>query len=268
MYKNLFVALVLVLSTSLFALEVDLRNFNQEGPAGNGNWNVASDGTSVFQSINGNPTFFVGPDVFINKQVKGKFEVETTGDDDFIGFVFGFGNSDADRFFLFDWKQGSQSGTPPGFVLADVSGGASSVPFTNHHLDNTNYDVLATNGTHGGWRDNTEYTFTLTYLADEIKIEMEGGQFGSTPTTIFNFSGQFGARAGRFGFFNFSQSSVRYSGFEEVAATDTGNNGGGDNGGGGNDDPPPLNFFVPETNSFALYGIAGLLAFFVSRKKK
>ena len=241
----IFIILIFAFFPITHALEVDLRNFQQEGPSGNGNWSVSSDGSNVYQSINGNPTFFVGPDTFINKQVTGKFKVETTGDDDYIGFVFGFGNSDADRFFLFDWKQGNQSGSPKGFYLTDVSGGAGAIPFGNHHVDSSGYDVLATNTSHGGWADNTQYTFTLTYLDNEIKIEMEGGAF-SSKTAIFNFSGNFASRAGRFGFYNFSQPHVRYSNFDEIETS-----GGGGSGGGGEEDPPEIVFYSPATLSVA-----------------
>ncbi len=263
-----FFTLLAIPFSSVFALEINLNNFVQEGPAANGTWAVSADGSNVFQSINGNPTFFVGPDVFINKEVTGKLRVEAGGgDDDFIGFVFGFGNSDADSFFLFSWKQGLQSGAPAGFVLSDVSGGSTSIPFGNNQLDAANYDALATNLDHGGWQNNVEYTFSLTYLDDEIKIDMLGGQFASQ-TTIFNFSGNFAARAGRFGFYNFSQQGVRYSDFDEIQTFDTG----GEDPPPGEEDPPPpeLEFEtgVPEPNSFLLFGISGLLAFFAMKKKK
>ena len=62
------------------------------------------------------PTFFVSPDGFLGATFAGKFGVETGGDDDFIGFVFGYSSPlagdpvNAAEYILFDWKQGTQSG--------------------------------------------------------------------------------------------------------------------------------------------------------------
>jgi hypothetical protein len=71
-------------------IPIDLSNWTVEGNPANGNWEIASDSLSVLQKINGAPTFFVGPDTLINTVIRGNLKVETTGDDDFIGFVFGF----------------------------------------------------------------------------------------------------------------------------------------------------------------------------------
>ena len=186
---------------------IDLSSWSQEGPRGNGNWTVSGDKKSVFQSINGNPTAFVSPESFINKVFNGSFGVETTSDDDYIGFVFGFQSTN--DFLLFDWKQGDQWGSNAGFYLSHVTD-LASVPFSNHHLDATNYDVLATNlGT--GWADNQSYDFTLDYQDDSIKIIIDGGSFNNQ--TIFDITRS--NTAGKFGFYNHSQSNVRYQGFTQ-----------------------------------------------------
>ncbi|TVO71471.1 MAG: hypothetical protein FHK78_02655 [Sedimenticola selenatireducens] len=202
---------------SVFAVPtpIDLNTFQQEGPLGNGNWVVSGDGNSVLQTINGNPTAFVSPGNFFNTQFQGSFSAANDGDDDYMGFVFGFDANDTTPFFLFDWKQGQQSGSAPGFYLSEVSGGLNAIPFGNHHLDATGYDVLATNlGT--GWVDNVIYDFTLEYTASLIKIDISGGSFG-TGTNIFNYATS-GNTTGRFGFYNFSQSQVAYQGFTETVA--------------------------------------------------
>ena len=42
-------------------------------------------------------------------QMEGTWRVNTSNDDDFIGFVFGYQNSQ--HFYLFDWKQADQNDT-------------------------------------------------------------------------------------------------------------------------------------------------------------
>ncbi len=213
---------VLAVHGSAWSAVIDLNTWSKQGPASNGNWTVAADGSSVFQSINGSPTFFVSPNNYIDTTFHGKFGVETTSDDDFIGFIFGSTTpvtATTSSMFLFDWKQGVQSGSQSGFTLSTVTGGANSIPFANHHLDAAGYDVLATNtGTGKGWLDNTVYDFFLTYQTNRIWIELQGGQFASK-TTIFDISNSADNNpSGAFGFYNYSQQSVRYQGFTEDIA--------------------------------------------------
>lgn len=210
------------------AAPLDLSGFTRYG-AGNGNWAIAGDKLSVTQTTNtSEPTAFVSADGFVNSSFEGSFEVRTTSDDDYIGFVFGFGADDSTPFFLFDWKQLDQSGSADGFTLARVTGGLSAIPFGNHQSDATGYDVIATDvdtstADPRGWADNTEYGFKLTYLTNRIIIEVAGtDRSGGALGTIFDVTpddvaGVSSFAAGRFGFYNYSQSNVRYAGFTETA---------------------------------------------------
>lgn len=201
---------------------INLSSWEKRGVAGNGNWVVAADGNSVLQTINGDPTFFVSPTDQINTTLRGKIKVETTSDNDYIGFVFGFQGpvstgTDMD-FLLFDWKQGNQTGATEGFGLARVQGNipnAVADPVFWDRVDNPTYgyDNLATlYGDDKGWEDNVEYDFTMLYQDNRIKIDIAGGAFGAG-ATIFDIAGTF--QSGRFGFYNYSQQSVRYSGLTE-----------------------------------------------------
>ena len=220
--KRLNTALAgLILSASALVSQahagvINLNSWAQQGDPGNGNWTVAADGSSVLQSINGLPTFYVSPESFINKEFTGSFGVETTGDDDFVGFVFGYNGQD--DFYLFDWKQGVQTyngrTAQAGFTLSKISAGANVTTLDNLWNHNgTGITVLDTDyGSDRGWADNTVYEFTLGYTDSEINIGITGGDFVNEQ--VFSLSG-LNNQAGSFGFYNMSQSTVRYSGFEE-----------------------------------------------------
>lgn len=211
----------ITISTTAYAAStpIDLRTWTKEGAPANGNWAVSADGSSVLQTINGSPTFFVSPDNFINTTINGKFKVNHL-DDDFIGFVFGYqspitANGDKANdfdFLLFDWKQARQTTrnytAQEGFSLSKVNGNITNYdPGFWAHKDSTQFDVLATDyGNDKGWKNKTEYDFTLLYQTDRIKIDIDG-------KNIFDVSGDF--QPGRFGFYNFSQPQVTYSGFTQ-----------------------------------------------------
>jgi len=220
---------------------IDLNSWNQEGNPSNGNWAVSSDGNSVSQSINGNPTFFVSPDDLINNTFNGSFGVQTSADDDYIGFVFGYqsplsANSDSVNdynFLLFDWKQQTQpfgvETAQEGFSLNLVNGNISNfLPGFWGHNDSPEFNVLATDyGATRGWADNTVYDFTLLYQDNRIKIDIEGGTGDfANGQTIFDITpgdvGLTSFQAGKFGFYNYSQQNVLYQGFtSEVTPPDT-----------------------------------------------
>jgi hypothetical protein len=244
--RILWAGAALALAGSALAAEVpvDLTSWQKRGPSANGNWTVAADGESVFQSINGDPTFFVSPANSINTTLRGKIEVETTGDDDLIGFVFGFnapaGTGNDMNFVLVDWKQATQNfdgvTSSEGFSVNRVQGNITDyLPGFWGRADSAGFDSLATNyGDNLGWEDNTEYTFTILYQTNHLSFEVAGGAFGAGQV-VFDIAGSF--PDGAFGFYNYSQAAVRYSG---LTLEDT---------------PPP----IPEPGTWALMllGLAG-----------
>jgi hypothetical protein len=206
---------LLLLWTPAFAY-LDLGTWTKRGPAGNGTWTVSGTGnTMVTQIINGNPTFFVSPNDYLNVEVKGKMKVATTGDDDLIGFAFGYKSpldtSNNYDLYLFDWKQADQDVAKEGFALSRVKGTiASYSPFWARVDDLPEYDNLAKDyGSTRGWADNTEYAFTLLYLPNQIKIDIKGGTGDfKDGLTIFDLNGSF--PSGRLAFYNYSQQSAQY----------------------------------------------------------
>ena len=203
--------------------DIDLNTWIQEGSITDGTWTVSPDGNSVEQSINGEPTFFVSPDTFINVIMEGKIKVNTANDDDLVGFVFGYNdpsgviapNAMNVQSYVFDWKQSEQTDgggrSQEGYALYDVNG---IVDYTDYQgstgpvfwaRENTPVSkLLATNYGNNGWNDFQEYTFKLKYTAWNVTIWIDGVE-------VINFDDCY--RPGRFGFYNSSQNFVIYSDF-------------------------------------------------------
>ncbi len=202
---------------------IDFNTWTQEGHAANGNWNVQAGGNVVFQTINGDPTFYVSPDTFINVAIQGTISINDFGnkiDDDFVGFVFGYQepeiNPNQYDFWLFDWKAKDQVYSnsthlaQEGFALTQVQGnipqGAYNyLPAFWARINSPNSTSLATQyGPTQGWINGSTYDFTLIYTSTRITIFIDS-------TVIFDLPGCY--EAGRFGFYNYSQPNVRYSNF-------------------------------------------------------
>lgn len=193
--------------------DVDFYTWQQAGQPGNGNWTVQNGGSQVFQSINGNPTFFVTPVDYINVRMRGKMRT-SDGDDDFMGVVFGFKNplgpSDYYDTWLFDWKQGTQNSNgfvgQEGFNLSHAVGTIVPPyqPTFWGHTNTPEFTVVATNYGNNGWNQNVDYEIEVTYTVNRAIILVDGD-------TIFDIYDCF--EPGRFGFYNYSQKSVTYSDF-------------------------------------------------------
>ncbi|MEZ4722018.1 MAG: PKD domain-containing protein, partial [Flavobacteriales bacterium] len=199
---------------------IDLSTWIKEGIAANGTWTVGGGGNSVTQSINGDPTFYVSPDSFINVRISGDIRVNTTADDDWIGFVFGYeepdaGNSSNYDFYLFDWKQADQNFNgffgPEGYSLSRMNGPITNLAQAFSSKAGPYATLIASQYGNGlGWNDLQTYSFTLTYTNTRVVINIDGD-------TIFDINGCF--PPGRFGFYNYSLADVTYSDFSyEVAA--------------------------------------------------
>jgi hypothetical protein len=205
-----------------------------------GVWTVSSvDGLSVFQSVNGQPTLFYSDFEIFNTEVEGTIEVQTTGDDDYIGFALGFQpgdttNPDAD-YLLVDWKQGDQwfnfgapSDTPgswayKGLAVSRVSGVPTADEFWGHvNFDHPCSDLnnglveLARGATLGdtGWADNTAYTFTFEFGETYLRVYVNENHEPEIDIVIDNEEEFFSN--GRIAFYNFSQASVNYEGYMVV----------------------------------------------------
>jgi len=188
----------------------DLRSWSQHGAPRSGNWEIDAGGTSVEQTVNGAPSYFLSAQDFIDVSISGTFEVSDGSDDDFIGFVFGYrdqaGSQTEGDFLLFDWRGGDQSTASEGFTLTRIKGAVSNSASTNTPWwghTHESMEVLASDyGPGKGWQPNREHEYSLTYLQDRVLIKVDGVE-------IFDLTGEF--EGGRFGFYNLSQAKVRYS---------------------------------------------------------
>ena len=227
-------ALTVAVPAAAAQIPVDLNTWSDESyPAvsgfGAGVWTVAPDGSSVHQSVNGQPTLFYSDFNVFNNEVEGQITVGG-GDDDFVGFVLGYEPSNVTNpgaeYLLVDWKAGTQGfdfgapsctpgGTAPaGLAVSRVIG----VPTADEFWSHVNFDEPAcsdlTNGLEElargtslgnvGWTAGQTYTFKFDIDADSLKVYVDG-------VLEIDITGSFSN--GRMGFYNFSQADVTYNAF-------------------------------------------------------
>ncbi len=170
--------------------------------------------TQATQTKNAKPSVLLSDVDFEGGTLTGAFHVDTTDDDDLIGFVFGYqGPGD---FYLVDWKQGQQT-----FCGVEVFAGLSIKHVTGpgplvcadffDSLGTGAVDVLVT-ATPPGWKDFVTYQWTLKLEGQTATVTLAEGEqvLHEVTTTLESFDG------GLFGFYNNSQDSVVYEFFEFV----------------------------------------------------
>lgn len=237
--KSLVLGAGLCLSTLTQAALVDLSTWSAEGA---GSWSLQAGNDSVYQSINGDPTvFFSGVDSQ-GLSLSGEITVQTSNDDDFIGFVLGYNagdlnNANAD-YLLIDWKQGDQTyygSATAGLAISRITDVMDLSSFWNHGTT-TGFEELQRGTTLGntGWSDNTTYSFDLVFTSSLVQVFVDGN-------LELNVAGSFAD--GSFGFYNYSQSDVLYAGITEDIA------------------PPQANVTEPATLGILALSSIGLLGF-------
>jgi hypothetical protein len=148
-------------------------------------------------------------------RVTGRFRVETTLDDDLIGFVFGW--QDPEHAYLLDWKQGTQASPPCGTAEAgatlkllnsDVTIDACEDLWSSAGTARVS-PIIAVDQNPTGWKDHAVYDIVLEFRPGDIEITIKEG----ITTVVSVQSSDTTYRSGRFGFYNYSQASVRYEFF-------------------------------------------------------
>ena len=203
------------------AIDFDLRTWS---PAGNPlSWDVNADGTQLTQSQNGEPGFFVSPETFSQATIAGTITTQPAGDDDYVGFVVGYSKSGTTSdFTVITWKAADQSGfggctAQEGFGLMQFTGvDDADFPDDDFRLDtfwcheqvndDPRAEVLDTNWADNGWRTD-DYEFTIHYSPTQVRVLIDGVE-------VLSANGTF--PAGSFGFYNYSQPQVSYSGVGTV----------------------------------------------------
>ena len=199
--------------------DINFNTWAQSGLSTDGNWVVSSDGSSVNQTINGVPTFYNGKKDYLNVKFSGKMRTDFTGDDDFMGMVFGYQGDVLSanypiqiKTYVFGWKQKNQvvfgNDWPEGFSLIEVNKTvntkqefyeAFTAPFTGSTVLASDY------GLGKGYTTGIDYDVSIEFTSTKIKIYVDNN-------LIFDVDGCFDS--GKIGFYNFSQPDVTYSDFE------------------------------------------------------
>jgi hypothetical protein len=206
--------------------EFEVVQHTHSASQGVASWVVAQDGLSVNQNNNSDASMFLSNFDAQDLAVEGRWRMANSGDDDLVGFVFGY--QDRGHFYLFDWKRGTQaygngSNAEAGMSLKLVSAsapdaGIDTLQFSVDDLWNTqggpNVKLMERDGVpfHNTtpWDFNTDYTFFLEFHAGSFRIEVrdeEGVVLASWSVEDDTYE------SGRFGFYNFSQGPVNYRSF-------------------------------------------------------
>jgi hypothetical protein len=180
---------------------VQFPTTDQSGPA---IWTLSAGNTVARQSANSEASAFISDFSITNATIEGTFRVNTTLDDDWIGFVFFY---DDDRHFhLLDWSQGGENNVP----ILRLRAVHSTVPVDstvlNATTDTPNITTVFTKNT--GWADQTDYRFFLYQYFGVHSISILQG------TNIILGLDRFGPQvSGRVGFYSYSQEQTLFSGF-------------------------------------------------------
>eukprot|EP00011_Vannellida_sp_DIVA3-517-6-12_P000237 CAMPEP_0114632096 /NCGR_PEP_ID=MMETSP0168-20121206/14752_1 /TAXON_ID=95228 ORGANISM="Vannella sp., Strain DIVA3 517/6/12" /NCGR_SAMPLE_ID=MMETSP0168 /ASSEMBLY_ACC=CAM_ASM_000044 /LENGTH=597 /DNA_ID=CAMNT_0001843683 /DNA_START=37 /DNA_END=1828 /DNA_ORIENTATION=+ len=199
-----------------------LTNWRATSPWGAANW--VPSGNSVEQTNNSEPTAFVSDfDGSLGQVIKGTISVETTVDDDFLGFIFGLDCSPAPSApitscsgngLLFDWKRQAQYTAPAGTQLSSFTSWSNVVPPRDlwDKVGSVTPLVRGNNFGNTGWVAFTDYDFVSSFTRNRIQVWID-------LQLEIDFSGTFSL--GRNGFYGYSQQNTVYRDVQIVEAVGT-----------------------------------------------
>lgn len=179
------------------------------------NWSLSADRLTVRQSTNSRPAVYMSNLPAVGASLVFDLTVDSSNDDDFIGWVVGFDQGDTSNpqadFMLFDWKQADQVHNNvlgrAGLAMSRVrgvvvpSGSDGWTPFWNHS-GAISEQARAINLSRTGWRDRITYRVKMEYGLTRIRVWING-------VLEFDETGSF--PSGRFGFYTASQEAGRFT---------------------------------------------------------
>ncbi|MCA9583436.1 MAG: DUF4215 domain-containing protein, partial [Myxococcales bacterium] len=181
------------------------------------NWVLTMDNRGITQAANSDPGVYsttMEADIAI---VEFEMAVETTDDDDFIGWTVGFDSGESTSatadWLLFDWKQANQTAfsanATRGLAMSRVEGIANTTTLWGHTGAVTEI-ARANNYADTGWADNQVYRVRMEASATRIRVWVDLDPNDNIPGTLeFDETGTF--PTGKFGFYTFSQPNDRFT---------------------------------------------------------
>lgn len=188
------------------AAVVDFNDWNKVDLANNANsvWEVSNGGATAMQMENAYPSTLLSSEAYLNSRMTGTFSVDTSSDDDFIGFIIGW-QSETD-YYLLDWKQREQNGSlglaEQAITLSHITGETSAADLWSHSGDNVTVLMSA----YSAWEDYRKYDVTIEYTDTFFSIALDG--FPPLFQKTWAFS------AGRFGLYSMSQPRALFENFD------------------------------------------------------
>ncbi len=207
-----------------------VQQYPDPGIQPSGTWELSDNNETVTQTVNADPTMYLNGLDQTSYTMDGSWKVnkpyaEEFIDNDLIGFVFGY--QDASNFYLMDWKRYKQTdgsdyvnlGTAlEGFSIKKISAGSVSDLQARdfwHSEGTDNTSILASDFSEiNGWNFDTLYDFHLDFTPGSFSIAVSLNDTDLWNVTVNDSS----FTSGQFGFYNFSQPSVEYSGFEQTSS--------------------------------------------------
>ena len=192
-------------------------------------WELSNDNQWATQKHNGDPTILVSDIDVTGVTVEGSWLMKDKGDDDLVGFVFGY--QDPGHFYLLDWKKATQDvrangkakqGVSIKIASADYSGPETgnleaSQPFDGKDLWNTEGTeekvALLYHEKTEGWAFEKEYGFILKFDPGSFTVTIKDRERTIFSKTLNDATYE----NGKFGFYNFSQAPVIYKGFKTIS---------------------------------------------------
>jgi hypothetical protein len=220
---------------------------------GSPNYICDADGAARRQTVNGAPAIVLSDLVVRDVQIIGYIGVETTGDDDLIGIIWGWDGPQ--NFYHLKWKQGTQAVggcglSLSGMAVTKIDGPPSAsrdidlVPATGFRTTDHSYTCASMWSTDRananlldpgarflyspadvgasteGWRDNISYRIELFYTPTRTKVVVYEDEMmnGSVENLVTEFVVEDSSYPeGQFAFFSASQAEVAFGDFTLAA---------------------------------------------------